>query len=126
MNLCERVIDVTMPKDWESLGIKNELYEDIEERLKRKIEHDFIQFFGIDIQESIRMADEWKLSSYIPKDIEEVQALMKDSFPLAGKIIVEQQRTEAWMYYCNHSYTKQKKVFQALQTIQEMNGIPHI
>lgn len=115
-----------MPKEWESLGIKEELYKDIEERLRRKIENDFIQFFGIDIQERIRMADDWQLSSYTPKDIEEVQALMKDSFPLAGKIIVEQQRTEAWMYYCNHSYAKQKKVFQALQTIQEVNGIPHL
>lgn len=115
-----------MPKEWESLGIKEELYKDIEERLRRKIEHDFMYFFGIDIEESIRMTDSWQLSSYLPANIEDIQTLLKDSFPLAGKIIVEQKKTEAWMYYCNHSYAKQKKVFQALQTIQELNGIPHL
>lgn len=120
------MIILTLPKEWESLGIKEELYKDIEERLRSKIEHDFMHFFGINIHESIRMADEWKLSSCMPANIKEIRALLKDSFPLSGKIIVEKQNTKAWMYYCNHSYVKQKKVFQALQTIQELNGIPHL
>lgn len=120
------MIMMTLPKEWESLGIKEELYKDIEERLRRKIENDFIQFFGIDIEKGIRMAESWQLSSYLPANIEDIQKLLKDSFPLSGTIIVERQYTEAWMYYCNHSYAKQKKVFQALQTIQELNGIPHL
>lgn len=111
-----------LPDSWENLRIPEKIYHDANKRMKLSIENILIQQFGVDMNEAIRLVDNWDIGNLPLNSPFQVSEWLDDPFPFAGRIIVETRNLKAWNYYCEHAHKNHIKVKKAVQTLFSINN----